>query len=147
MHGCSSRTSEASGHPGAKLYRGLAYTGPVSGDGSSTSRCCPWPHSELGVETQHEKECVVARPDNHVPGGGVGLNNDVGIIVSQSYRVHPGDGFQDKARPLYHCKAAPKTAGAHGSCVQCNNFWPSVHKTPTVVIENQGVPREETLSV
>ncbi len=96
MHGCSSRTSEASGHPGAKLYRGLAYTGPVSGDGSSTSRCCPWPHSELGVETQHEKEGVVARPDNHVPGGGVGLNNDVGTIVSQSYRVHPGDGSRIK---------------------------------------------------
>ncbi len=69
----------------------------------------------------------------------MGLDNDVGTIVSRSYRVHPGEGFQDKARPRYHCKAVPKTAGAHGSCVQRNTFWPSVHETPTVVVENQGV--------
>ncbi len=126
----------------------MAYTGPVSGDGSSASRCRPWPHSELGVETQHEKERVVARPENHVPGGGMGLDNDAGTIVSRSYRVHPGEGFQDKARPRYHCKAVPKTAGAHGSCVQCNTFWPSVHETPTVVVENQGgFPREGICSV
>ncbi len=139
MHGCSSSTTEASGHPCAELYRRLAYTGPVSGDGSSASRCRPWPHSELGVETQHEEERVVACPENHVPGGGMGLDNDAGTIVSRSYRVHPGEGFQDKARPRYHCKAVPKTAGAHGSCVQRNTFWPSVHETPTVVVKNQGV--------
>ncbi len=56
VHGCSSSATEASGHPCAELYRRLAYTGPVSGDGSSASRCRPWPHPELGVETQHEKE-------------------------------------------------------------------------------------------
>ncbi len=139
VHGCSSSTTEASGHPCAELYRRLAYIGPVSGDGSSASRCRPWPHSELGVETQHGKERVVARPENHVPGGGMGLDNDAGTIVSRSYRVHPGEGFLDKARPRYHCKAVPKTAGAHGSCVQRNTFWPSVHETPTVVVENQGV--------
>ncbi len=90
-----------------------------------TTRCRPWPHLELGVETQHEKKCVVARPENHIPGGGVGLKNDAGTIVFP--------------RPRYHCKAVPNTAGAHGSCVQRNNFWPSVHESPTVVVENQGV--------
>ncbi len=69
----------------------------------------------------------------------MGLDNDVGTIVSFSYRIHPGDGFQDKARLRYQCKAVPKTAGAHGSCVQRDTFWPSVHEAPTVVIENQGV--------
>ncbi len=85
MHGCSSSATEASGHPCAELYRRLAYTGPVSGDGSSASRCRPWPHSELGVETQHGKERVVACPENHFSGGGMGLDNDAGTIVSRSY--------------------------------------------------------------
>ncbi len=76
---------------------------------------------------------VVARPENHVPGGGMGLYNDAGTIVSCSYRVHLGDG------PRYHCKALPKIAEAHSSCVQRNTFWPSVHETPTVVVETQGV--------
>ncbi len=53
------------------------------------------------------------------------------------YRVLPFG--QDKARPRYHCKAVPRTAGAHGSCVQRITFWPSVHETPTVVVKNQGV--------
>ncbi len=71
----------------------------------------------LGLKLNKNNLRVVACPENHIPGGGMGLNNDAGTIVSHSYQVHPGDGFQDKARPRYHCKAVPKTAGAHGSCV------------------------------
>ena len=32
-----------------------------------------------------------------------------------------------------------QTVGAHGSCVQRNYFWPSVHETSAVVAQDQGV--------
>ncbi len=49
---------EASGHPGAKLYRLLTYTGPVSGDGRSISRCRPWPHLSLVLRLNTKKSVL-----------------------------------------------------------------------------------------
>ncbi|KAI2657234.1 hypothetical protein H4Q32_021341 [Labeo rohita] len=45
-------------------------------------------------------------------------------------------------RPVTHCEAVSKTAGSDGSCVQRDTFWPAVHETPTVVVQDQGVISE-----
>ncbi|KAI2660342.1 RNA-directed DNA polymerase from mobile element jockey [Labeo rohita] len=58
------------------------------------------------------------------------LDHDAGTFVSCTDRVDPH---------RTHYQAVSTTAGSHGSCVQHDTFWPTVHETPTVVAQDQGV--------
>ena len=119
--------------------RQLAHTGPVSRNGSSASRCRPWPHSALGVEAQHKEERVDTRPTNYILGRGLGLNDDAGTHVSCTHRVHFDHNNQGEARPHHHSETLPQSVGPHDYSIQRDTFWPAAHESLAVVVEDQGV--------
>jgi len=122
IYGCSPCSTETSRHPYIDLSRRLAHSGSVSGNGSSASKCRPWPHSEIGVETQCKEECARTIPVYDIFGSHMELDYDVGTHVSRTYRVNFDDGIQGKARPGHHCEAISKNAGPHGSDIQHHSF-------------------------
>ncbi len=54
-------------------------------------------------------------------------------------RVDHHGSQESEIRPVTHCQAVSETAGPDGSCVQHDTYWPAVHKTPTVVAQDQRV--------
>ncbi len=88
---------------------------------------------------KHQEKCAFSITEKHLSVCGVGLERDAGTSVPCSDRVDPHGSQESERRPVTHCQAVSETAGSDGSCVQCDTFWPSVHETPTVVAQDQGV--------
>ncbi len=75
------------------------------------------------------------------------FNRNACVSVPCSYQVDPHDSQESERRPFTNCKAVSETAGSDSSCVQCDTFWPAVHETLTVVVQDQGIfPKGETCS-
>lgn len=139
VYGRGPCSTETSGDSRIELSRRLAYFGPVSGDGSSASRCRSWPYSKIGVKTQFEEECARTVPGHDLFGSRVELDYNAGTYVSRTYRVNSGDGVQGEARSGRHCETLSKDAGPHGSGIQHYSSGPPSHEAPPVVVEDQGV--------
>ncbi len=92
---------------------------------------------ELGLRLNAKKS--VLSTEDHLSGCGVGFDHDAGTFVSCSDRVDPHCSRESQRRPVTHCQAVSEAAGSDGSCVQRDTFWPAVHETPTVVVQDQGV--------
>ncbi len=110
---------------------------------SSSERMAVWHRGvvlahlkDLGLRLNVIRVCF----SNRLSGRGVGSDHDAGMYVPCSDWVNPHVSQNSKRRPVTYCQAVSKSAGSDVSCVQCDNFWPAVHETPTVVAQDQGVP-------
>ncbi len=122
-----------------QLHRQLVDFSSFRADGGSTLRCRSRSYERVGVKTKCQEKCAVSITENHLSRRGVGFDQDAGTFVSCSDRVDIHYSQESQRRPVTHCQAVSKTAGSDGSCVQCNNFWPTLHETPTVVAQDQEV--------
>ncbi|KAL0149336.1 hypothetical protein M9458_055374 [Cirrhinus mrigala] len=94
--------------------------------------------SEQMAVRQQEK-CAFSITEDHLSRRGVGFDHDAGTNVFCTDRVDPHRSHGSEGRPVTHCQAVSTTAWSDGSCVQRDTLWPAVHKTPTVVAQDQGV--------
>ncbi|KAI2644756.1 Gag-Pol polyprotein [Labeo rohita] len=94
------------------------------------------------VVLAHMKELglrLITKKKDYLSRRGVGFDHDAGTFVSCTDRVDPHRSHESERGPVTHCQAVSTPAGADGSCVQCDTFWPAVHEIPTVVAQDQGV--------
>ncbi len=91
------------------------------------------------MAAERQEECAFSFTENNLSRCVVGFDHDAGTYVPCSDRVNPHSSQKSERRPVTHCQAVSETAGSDGSYVQCDNYWPAVHETPTVVAQDQGV--------
>ncbi len=136
--GCCTGSPATPGYQYTQLHQRLVDFSSFRADGGSTSKCRSRSYEIIGIKAKHQGKCDFSITEDHLSGHGVGFDHDAGTYVPCSDRVNPHISQESKRR-LTHCQEVSKTTGSDGSCVQHNTFCPAVHKTHTVVAQDQGV--------
>ncbi len=91
---------------------------------------------ERGIKTIRQERCAFSITEDHLSQRGVGFDHDAGTIVPCSVRVNPHNSQEGEKRQVTHCQA---DCWVWWRLRPTWLLWPTVHETPTVVTQAQGV--------